>query len=81
MGCRQEGLQLILYRWLKSLRLLRPLPLDFFGRPTPRTDHLLSLLGVGWIARYFLSQSIFLVLLIYGRVLALLAGFRLLAIL
>ena len=77
VGCRQEGLQLILDRWLKSLRLLRPLPLDFFGRPIPRTDHLRSLLGVGWIARHFPLRIIFLVLLIFGRVLALLAGFRL----
>ena len=53
MGCRQEGLQLILDRWLKRLRLLRQSSLDFFGRPIPQTDRLLSLLGLGWIARCF----------------------------
>ena len=60
VGCRQEGLQLILDRWLKSLRLLRPSSLDFFGRLIPWTDRLLSLLGLGWIARYFPLPNHFL---------------------
>ena len=53
VGCRQGGLHLILDRWLKRLRPLRLLFLDLFGRPILRTDRLLSLLGLGWIALCF----------------------------